>query len=223
MMANQFDTQQYEKGTIIEDMKIIDKESVKDKQGKNRIMYTIQCTKCGRTKRKRRDCLEKHEGTSHRSCCEQIIPKDSHYKRLYSIWCGMRTRTTNQNQSTWKHYRNISSDYYKYFVDFYDDMFESYIDHVLQYGEKDTTLDRINPYGDYEPNNIRWATREVQNQPKNKKGFAGYIGISPTGEVYYFDNIKNFCQEHCLSKSHVSSLLNKKISYYKGWSFERGK
>ena len=106
------------KGTIIEDMEIIDKESVKDKQGKNRIMYTIQCTKCGRIKRKRRDCLEKHEGTSHRSCCEQITPKDLHYKRLYSIWCGMRTRTTNQNQSTWKHYRNISSDYYKYFVDF---------------------------------------------------------------------------------------------------------
>ena len=52
MMANQFDTQQYEKGTIIEDMEIIDKESVKDKQGKNRIMYTIQCTKCGRIKRK---------------------------------------------------------------------------------------------------------------------------------------------------------------------------
>lgn len=220
-MANQFDTTQYEVGDIIEDMEIIHKESVKDGQGKSRIMYTIRCTKCGRTKAKRRDHLEKRKGTCHKSCCEQIVPKDSHYKRLYSIWCGMRTRTTNPNQESWEHYKDVSSEHYKYFVDFYDDMISSYIEHVNIHGENNTTLDRIDPYGDYEPNNIRWATRKTQNQPKNKKGFKKYVGVSPTGEVFYFDNLKEFCQEHKLTKSKVSNLLNNHIKYYKGWEFRR--
>lgn len=220
-MANQYDTVQYEIGDVFEDMEIIDKESTIDSRGKKGIKYVLRCTKCGRIKKKRRSSLTKLEGTSHRGCCEQIRPKDENYKRFQSIWSGMRTRTTNPNQQSWEHYHDVSSEHYKYFIDFYDDMFASYVEHVKEHGASNTTLDRIDPNGDYEPNNIRWATRKVQNQPKNKRGFKRYIGISPDGEKYVFDNIREFCGEHNLNRCKVSSLLNKKISYYKGWSFER--
>lgn len=45
---------------------------------------------------------------------------------------------------------------------FYFEMFDSYVAHVDQYGEKDTTLDRIDVNGNYETSNCRWATCKEQ-------------------------------------------------------------
>lgn len=218
-MTNQFDTEQYEVGSVFQDMEIISKTSKKDKQGKSRIIYTLRCKKCGRIKEKRKSYIDQGVGMSHRSCSEQIRPKDNNYKRFQRIWCAMRTRTTNEKQKSWKHYHNISSDHYKDFVDFYDDMFKSYLEHVKKYGDKDTTLDRINPYGDYEPSNIRWATKREQNQSKNKRGFKQYMAISPNQEVFYFDNQTEFALEHGLLKSKISLCLNGKRKHHKGWKF----
>lgn len=217
-MANQYDTKRYEIGDIVDDMEIIEIESEKDKHGKSRILYTLRCTKCGRTKRKRKSYLDQHSGTSHRSCAEQIQPKDNNYKRFRRIWECMRTRTTNPNQKSWEDYKNISSEYYKDFIDFYDDMYESYLEHVKLHGD-DTSIDRINPEGNYEPNNIRWATRKVQNQPKGKKGFKKRIGISPNNEKFTFDNNAEFAKEHNLEKSKIGAVLRGERKSHKGWTF----
>ena len=41
----------------------------------------------------------------------------------------------------------------------------------------DCTIDRINPYGDYEPSNCRWAS--MAEQAKNKRGSAKMEGEQP--------------------------------------------
>lgn len=46
---------------------------------------------------------------------------------------------------------------------FIEDMYESYVAHVELYGEKNTTLDRVDGSKKYSKHNCRWATFQVQN------------------------------------------------------------
>ena len=48
------------------------------------------------------------------------------------------------------------------FNNFYEDMGKSYEEHVAEFGEKDTSIDRIAVNGNYEPSNVKWATMEEQ-------------------------------------------------------------
>lgn len=87
-------------------------------------------------------------------------------KRLYNIWNGLRSRCRNPNSKDYPHYggRGISFDpRWNKFEIFRKDMEKTYIKHVLIYGEKETTIDRINVNGNYYKKNCRWATYKEQN------------------------------------------------------------
>jgi len=84
-------------------------------------------------------------------------------------WYSMRQRCLNKNSST----------YYKYgakgikickewdnFICFRSDMYETYLKHVNFHGETNTTLDRIDPSGNYFKENCRWATQKQQQRNK---------------------------------------------------------
>lgn len=47
--------------------------------------------------------------------------------------------------------------------------FEEFLADVGERPSREHTLDRIDPDGNYEPGNVRWATKSVQNS--NKSGF----------------------------------------------------
>lgn len=76
----------------------------------------------------------------------------------------MRSRVTNPNRREWKWYggRGITCDpRWKLFVNFLADM-----------GERPTgtSLDRIDPDGNYEPGNCRWATKREHLSNKRHGG-----------------------------------------------------
>ena len=148
-------------------------QNIEEYSGKRRFMCVCQC-KCGNIKKVLSDSLKGGKTTS---CgCTQ---KENHYikhnmsdTRFYYIWNGIRMRCNNINDTCYSKYggRGISiCDKWLTFENFKDDMYDSYLKHIERYGEKQTTIDRINSLGNYEPSNCRWATYKEQNNNKRKR------------------------------------------------------
>lgn len=85
----------------------------------------------------------------------------------FESWSGMKERCYTQNSKMYKYYgalgvkvcdRWLGPDGYKNFV---EDMGER--------PSKELTLDRIDPFGNYEPSNCRWADRKTQANNKRAK------------------------------------------------------
>jgi len=78
--------------------------------------------------------------------------------REYMSWQGMKTRCLNKNNPNYPYYGGrgvtICEKWTGRFEEFLKDMGRC---------PKGLTLDRIDPYGNYEPTNCRWASRSVQS------------------------------------------------------------
>lgn len=92
----------------------------------------------------------------------------------YISWNAMLTRCTNQNAKTYATYGGAGvtvCERWRTFTNFYEDMKERPVG---------TSLDRINPFGNYEPGNCRWADRSTQ--AKNTRANASLPAAQPEGK-----------------------------------------
>ena len=165
--------------------------------------------------------MQNGRGISHESCVHLIDKNNKYYHRFHSIWSDMRKRTTNSHIKQWEDYggRGISSEEYRFFIDFYDDLFESYVNHVCEFGEKDTTLDRINVNDDYKHGNCKWSTRREQNiNTRRRKGVKVYNLY--TNAYYEFKSPSDCADTLNLNQNSIYNVLNKHSKSYKGYYFE---
>lgn len=147
-------------GKIYGDMEIIEYIGNIDRK------FRIRCTKCKREKVVCYRDIKNLKRTSHEGC-RFLVERDDDFRIR---WQTMRARTTNPNNDNYERYggRGISSECYKYYIDFYDDMYESYLEHVAIHGVKNTTLDRIDFNEHYVKSNLKWATwKEQANNRSN--------------------------------------------------------
>lgn len=76
----------------------------------------------------------------------------------YRCWSSMKNRCLNPNEPTYARYGAMGITV----CDEWKVSFEAFLNHLGFAPSPDHTIDRINTFGNYEPGNVRWATRKEQ-------------------------------------------------------------
>lgn len=128
--------------------------------------------------------------------------------RFYLIFKGLRNRCNNSNNQAFKLYGGKGVECkWRNFESFREDMFASYCQHVQDFGEKDTTIERIKNNGNYCKENCRWATRSEQG--KNTTRITKLIFRGETKSMAEWARVYNVSYK---------SLANR---LYSGWSLDK--
>lgn len=200
-------------GEIIDDM-CIDNIIHDNKIGD---ILQCHCIKCNRIKDIRASCLRNHSGTTHKACGQYLKTLNP---KFYNTWQSMKNRIYNKNYQHYDRYggRGLTTDY-DIFIDFFDDMYDSYIEAGNRYGFENISIDRINNNLGYVRGNLRWTTQvhQVRNSSKMKVFYA----MSPDGIVYESNNQTHFAISHNLDPKNVSACLslNDTRMTTRGWKF----
>ena len=97
--------------------------------------------------------------------------------RFYKIWVGVKKRGTGKHKR--KNYVDkgiFICDKWLNFIEFKNDMLDSYNAHCSLYGVKETTIDRIDNRKGYNKENCRWATYKEQARNTGKNSLLTFNG-----------------------------------------------
>lgn len=113
-------------------------------------------------------CLQIEAISAKRGKLSQNFVHGMSDSRFYRIWAGVRSRCLNPNRIKYQQYgaKGIKCNWNS-FIEFKNDMYDSYVDHVNKFGEKQTQIDRIKNEGHYQKDNCRWVT--LVEQARNKR------------------------------------------------------
>lgn len=107
-------------------------------------------------------------GCYHREICGDQHRKHGYTKsRLYRIFYKMHERCYRPQNDNYKWYGGTGV----IICDEWKNNFVAFKDWSLQNGyAENLTIDRIDPWGNYEPDNCRWITIQEQQKNKRKRG-----------------------------------------------------
>lgn len=123
--------------------------------------------------------------------------------RIHNIWRSIKRRCYTKSHIEYKRYggRGITAcDEWQEFIPFYEwSMKNGYQDNL--------TIDRIDPDGNYAPDNCRWATQKEQQNNRRNNHLITYNGKTQTA--------KQWSEELNIKNSTIITRLSR------GWSVER--
>lgn len=104
---------------------------------------------------------------------DKSIRKD----KLYAMWSNIKRRCYSNTCPTYKNYgaKNVVM------CEEWKNSFDAFKTFCEENGYKDgLIIDRINPYGNYEPSNVRFVDKFISAQNKRTKTKTGVFGITET-------------------------------------------
>src|SRR3990167_1340034 len=88
--------------------------------------------------------------------------------KFYTMYQQIKARCDRATHLAYPYYGGKGIKYeWVTFEDFKKDMYDNFLLHIKKYGEKNTTIDRIDNEGNYNKKNCRFAT--IHEQQKNQK------------------------------------------------------
>lgn len=141
--------------TVIEQLKPVDKAS----------RCRCLCV-CGNEITVKNANLKSGNTTGCRPCASRKVATKHGMSSIkeYRIWKHMKHRCLCKNADRFKYYGLIGVKIYQPWIE----SFQAFYEYVGKMPTAKHTLDRINPFGNYEPGNVRWATwKEQANNKRN--------------------------------------------------------
>lgn len=130
--------------------------------------------------------------------------------KFFNIFQGMTVRCNSKKAGNYKNYGGKGIKVlWKSYLDFKKDMYKSYLKHSKEYGEGNTTIDRIDNKKGYSKENCRWATykKQERNRCNNRSiSFMGKTMIMSEWEEYL---------------GFTKGLLTKRIGKKMKWTIEK--
>ena len=125
----------------------------------NETVVSLSALRTGNTKSC--GCLDKEWK---KNFCESHITHGDADSRLYTVWEQMRKRCHNPKDRSYRYYGakgvSVCDEWRNNYGAFQRWAMENGYDPTVKRGQ--CTLDRINPYGNYEPGNCRWISMKEQ-------------------------------------------------------------
>lgn len=134
--------------------------------------------------------------------------RNGHSDSFYNRFCTIKSRCNNSNSPKYHLYgaKGVRC-LWKSFEEFKKDMYESYLEHVEEFGIKNTSIDRRDNDGHYCKENCRWATplEQANNTSQNV--------------LYEFRGEKHTKREWAEITGIRYDLLKSRLD--KGWSIDK--
>lgn len=194
------------------------------------IMCDCDCD-CGETAQVAKGNLVRKEGGTKSCGCllRESKPGQTHgldKERLYRICRQAVDRVTKLRKGSTGEYFGIGiePEWAKDPVVMYYDLKSMYDKHVEEYGEYNTTIDRINNANGYFRDNVCFATRKEQEKNKGprKDQYCFMIFDENTGNKYCCNNINYAVKVFDLHVSNVHGILSGRIKgTHKGFWFDK--
>ncbi len=130
--------------------------------------------------------------------------------RFYEIWKNMHRRCYSPKSSRYSSYGGrgivVCNRWHK-FENFRDDMYSDYLENSRKFGERKTTIDRIDNDGNYELSNCRWSAPKQQARNRRTSHF-------------YFIKSQKFTLPEIAEKFNLDyKILNDRMK--RGWNLQR--
>lgn len=132
------------------------------------------------------------------------------HTRFSNIWRNLRYRCSKPTHIEYKRYGARGISYDPRWDDmrmFIEDMYPSYLLHVEKFGEKNTSIDRIDNDKDYSKENCKWATPKEQSRNTRRN------------RTYEVDGVVKTLAE--LVEGNPLDYHTIKARLYRGWDINR--